>query len=88
LRRLTTPGVDGGQQMARKLYAMMRKHQKQGTASRTFGCLDSVQLVQMAPHVECIYVSGWQCAPLPAQSLRSRSSAGQSCFHGSCCPFR
>ncbi|EJK45720.1 isocitrate lyase [Thalassiosira oceanica] len=28
----------------------------------TFGALDTVQVVQMAPHLSSIYVSGWQCS--------------------------
>merc|ERR1712226_1037367 len=28
----------------------------------TFGCLDPVQVTQMAPHLEAVYVSGWQCS--------------------------
>lgn len=36
--------------------------QSQGKCSHTFGALDAVQVVQMAPHVSTIYVSGWQCS--------------------------
>jgi len=31
-----------------------------GGFSHTFGCLDPVQVVQMAPYLSTIYVSGWQ----------------------------
>ncbi|KAG2317441.1 hypothetical protein Bca52824_020563 [Brassica carinata] len=33
-----------------------------GTASRTFGALDPVQVTMMAKHLDTIYVSGWQCS--------------------------
>ena len=49
-----------GHQMARDFYGNLRKHQENKTADVTFGCLDAVQAVQMAPHVSSIYVSGWQ----------------------------
>lgn len=48
--------------LALKLYDLLRTHQKNKTASTTFGSLDPVQVVQMAPYVDTIYVSGWQCA--------------------------
>jgi len=34
-------------------------HDKHGY-SHTFGALDPVQVIQMAPHLSSIYVSGWQ----------------------------
>lgn len=30
--------------------------------SHTFGALDPVQAIQMAPHLSSVYVSGWQCS--------------------------
>jgi isocitrate lyase len=33
-----------------------------GGYSHTFGALDPVQAVQMAPHLSSVYVSGWQCS--------------------------
>ena len=35
---------------------------RDGTAAHTFGALDPVQVVQMAKHLPCVYVSGWQCS--------------------------
>lgn len=45
---------------ARKLWALMKQLKSEGKFSHTFGALDPVQVVQMAPHVSTIYVSGWQ----------------------------
>ena len=45
-----------------KLYDTLKKHQANKTASVTFGVLDPIQAVAMAPHCDTIYVSGWQTA--------------------------
>ncbi|MCV2423660.1 isocitrate lyase [Paucibacter sp. DJ4R-1] len=47
---------------AKKLWRTLRTHQANGTASRTFGALDPVQVAMMAKHLDSIYVSGWQCS--------------------------
>ncbi|KAL0911322.1 hypothetical protein M5K25_019455 [Dendrobium thyrsiflorum] len=49
-------------QMAKKLWRALKSHQSAGTASRTFGALDPVQVTMMAKHLDTIYVSGWQCS--------------------------
>uniref|UniRef100_A0ACD6A8G4 Uncharacterized protein n=1 Tax=Avena sativa TaxID=4498 RepID=A0ACD6A8G4_AVESA len=49
-------------EMAKKLWRTLRAHQAAGTASRTFGALDPVQVTMMAKHLDTIYVSGWQCS--------------------------
>jgi len=49
-------------QAADKLYNLLRNLQRVGGYSHTFGALDTVQVVQMAPHLSSIYVSGWQCS--------------------------
>ncbi|KAG8080286.1 hypothetical protein GUJ93_ZPchr0007g3868 [Zizania palustris] len=48
--------------MAKKLWRTLRSHQANGTASRTFGALDPVQVTMMAKHLDTVYVSGWQCS--------------------------
>ncbi|CAI5481567.1 unnamed protein product [Closterium sp. Yama58-4] len=53
---------------AKKLYALLKRHQANGTCSRTFGSLDPVQVAQMAKYLDSIYVSGWQCASTAATS--------------------
>merc|ERR1719157_135447 len=54
--------------MSAKLYALMRDHQANGTCSNTFGALDPVQVVQMAPHLTTVYVSGWQSSSTASTS--------------------
>lgn len=48
--------------IAKKLWRTLKSHQANGTASRTFGALDPVQVSMMAKHLDTIYVSGWQCS--------------------------
>lgn len=48
--------------LAKKLWRTLKSHQAKGTASRTFGALDPVQVTMMAKHLDTIYVSGWQCS--------------------------
>ena len=48
--------------LAKKLWALLEKHQREATVSHTFGALDPVQVVQMAKYLDTVYVSGWQCS--------------------------
>ncbi|KAE9404001.1 isocitrate lyase icl [Gymnopus androsaceus JB14] len=45
---------------AKKLFSILSKHAERGTPSLTYGCLDPLQMTQMAKYLETIYVSGWQ----------------------------
>merc|ERR1719238_1262660 len=54
--------------LAEKLYKMSREHQKNGTCSHTFGALDPVQVVEMAPYLTSVYVSGWQSSSTASTS--------------------
>jgi isocitrate lyase len=45
-----------------KLFTLLTKLHKVGGYSHTFGALDPVQAIQMAPHLSSVYVSGWQCS--------------------------
>jgi isocitrate lyase len=47
---------------SKKLYGLLTKLHKVGGYSHTFGALDPVQAIQMAPHLSSVYVSGWQCS--------------------------
>jgi isocitrate lyase len=58
----TAPGVSFSTQQSDKLYSLLTALQKTGGYSHTFGALDPVQVIQMAPHLSSIYVSGWQCS--------------------------
>lgn len=47
---------------SKKLYSLLSRLNEVGGYSHTFGALDPVQVIQMAPHLTSIYVSGWQCS--------------------------
>lgn len=49
-----------GSRPSTKLYALLRQFLAEKKFSHTFGCLDTVQVVQMAKYLTSIYVSGWQ----------------------------
>jgi len=53
---------------AKKLYDLMRHKFDKREFVHTFGALDPVQVVQMAPHLDCVYVSGWQCSSTASTS--------------------
>lgn len=54
--------------LSAKFYDLLRNNFKNKKVSYTFGCLDPVQAVQMVPFLDCIYVSGWQCASTASSS--------------------
>ena len=45
--------------LANKLYALFEKAASEGKPVPTMGAIDPVQMTQMAPHQEVVYVSGW-----------------------------
>lgn len=49
-----------GTASAEKFHAMVTEMAPKGEFSHTFGCLDPVQVIQMAESLTSIYVSGWQ----------------------------
>jgi len=51
-----------GSAPAKKMWGMCVDNAKTGKYSHTFGALDTVQVIQMAPHLTSVYVSGWQCS--------------------------
>ena len=53
---------------AKKLWKLLKEHQRNKTASHTYGALDPVQVVQMGKYLETIYVSGWQCSSTASSS--------------------
>ncbi|EFJ17783.1 hypothetical protein SELMODRAFT_420727 [Selaginella moellendorffii] len=55
-------------EMAKKLWFILKNHQANKSCSRTFGALDPVQVAQMAKYLDTIYVSGWQCASTASTS--------------------
>lgn len=54
--------------MAKKLHNMLNEMYETKTYSHTFGCLDPVQVAQMAPHLSSVYVSGWQSSSTASTS--------------------
>ena len=44
---------------ARKLHAALSRAAEQGKPLHTMGAIDPIQMSQMAPHLEVLYVSGW-----------------------------
>ncbi|CAJ0651438.1 290_t:CDS:2 [Entrophospora sp. SA101] len=53
---------------AKKLWCLLNSHQKNKTATHTFGALDPIQVAQMAKYLETVYVSGWQCSSTASTS--------------------
>ncbi|CAG8627623.1 10914_t:CDS:2, partial [Scutellospora calospora] len=53
---------------AKKLWTLLKLHQKNKTVSHTFGCLDPIQVSLMARYLETVYVSGWQCSATASTS--------------------
>ncbi|KAI8974096.1 isocitrate lyase [Pilobolus umbonatus] len=53
---------------AKKLWSLLQKNKETGGTSHTFGALDPVQVTQMAPHLDTVYVSGWQCSSTASSS--------------------
>jgi len=66
--RGSLPQYYASNEQAKKLYAILRRHQANKTCSRTFGALDPVQVAQMGKYLDSIYVSGWQCASTASTS--------------------
>ena len=54
--------------LSEKLYSLLQNNKQNKRTSYTFGVLDPVQLVQMTPYVNTIYVSGWQSASTASTS--------------------
>lgn len=56
------PNTSFSNLQSEKLYDLLQKLHQVGGYSHTFGALDPVQAIQMAPHLSSVYVSGWQCS--------------------------
>lgn len=50
--------------LADKLWRLFTERAKEGKPTHTMGAIDPVQMTQMAPHQEVLYVSGWACSSL------------------------
>jgi Isocitrate lyase len=62
--RQLSPKASYSNQSSLKLYSLLKAlhDNHRGGYSHTFGALDPVQVIQMAPHLTSIYISGWQCS--------------------------
>jgi isocitrate lyase len=56
------PNVSFSDGQSRKLFDLLTRLHRVGGYSHTFGALDPVQAIQMAPHLSSVYISGWQCS--------------------------
>ncbi|KAI8622520.1 isocitrate lyase [Chytriomyces sp. MP71] len=68
VKRGTLPQDYASNTQAKKLWAALKTHHKNKTASRTYGALDPVQVIQMGKFLDTIYVSGWQCSSTASTS--------------------
>lgn len=50
--------------LADKLWRLFEERAKEDKPVHTMGAVDPVQMTQMAPHQEVVYVSGWACSSL------------------------
>lgn len=53
---------------AKKMFKALQEHDKNKTASFTFGALDPIHVAQMGKYLDSIYVSGWQCSSTASTS--------------------
>lgn len=51
-----------GTATSKKMWNLVQELSAVGKFSHTFGALDTVQVIQMAPYLTSIYISGWQCS--------------------------
>ncbi|KAK9465385.1 isocitrate lyase [Lipomyces arxii] len=54
--------------MSKKLFALLKEHDRCQTVSFTFGALDPIHVTQMAKYLDSIYVSGWQSSSTASSS--------------------
>jgi isocitrate lyase len=50
--------------LADKLWRLFEERSAEGQPVHTMGAVDPVQMTQMAPHQEVVYISGWACSSL------------------------
>jgi isocitrate lyase len=54
---------------ARKLWNLLGKYAAEKKPLLTMGAIDPVQMTQMAPNQEVLYVSGWACSSVLASGM-------------------
>jgi len=65
-KRGTLPVVYPCDHQAKKLWELLGKYAAEQKPLLTMGAIDPVQMTQMAPHQEVLYVSGWACSSVLA----------------------
>jgi len=92
-KRGTLPVVYPCEYQAKKLWEMLRKCAAEKKPLLTMGAIDPIQMTQMAPHQEVLYVSGWACSSVLASgelpyltyilicSKRGGTGFGRLCIH-------
>ena len=65
-KRGTLPVVYPCDHQAKKLWELLKKYASGQKPLLTMGAIDPVQMTQMAPHQEVLYVSGWACSSVLA----------------------
>jgi isocitrate lyase len=70
-KRGTLPIIYPCDYQARKLWDLLGKYAAEKKPLLTMGAIDPVQMTQMAPHQEVLYVSGWACSSVLASGKSS-----------------
>ena len=65
-KRGTLPIIYPCDHQARKLWNVLQKYRAEKKPLLTMGAIDPVQMTQMAPNQEVLYVSGWACSSVLA----------------------
>jgi isocitrate lyase len=65
-KRGTLPVIYPCDYQARKLWDLLGTYAADKKPLLTMGAIDPVQMTQMAPHQEVLYVSGWACSSVLA----------------------
>ena len=68
-KRGTLPVVYPCDHQAKKLWDLLKRYAAEQKPLLTMGAIDPVQMTQMAPHQEVLYVSGWACSSVLASGL-------------------
>jgi len=70
-KRGTLPVVYPCDHQAQKLWALLQKKSAEKRPLSTMGAIDPIQMTQMAPYQEVLYVSGWACSSVLASGKSS-----------------
>lgn len=77
-KRGSLPVVYPCDHQAKKLWDLLKKYAKERKPLLTMGAIDPIQMTQMAPNQEVLYVSGWACSSVLASGIAYQLSADGS----------